>query len=283
MKNKSYGKQKKIKKGILILTILVLIIIFCFPVYMALLTSLKSQEEISRSILSLPSGLRLENYRAAMEKSDFARSLLNSCIVTFPSVVLIVLCASMGGYAIARYGGRNKGFRILDKIYLASLMIPFQILMIPIYKIFKELRLQNSLFGMILLLTGTSIAYATFLYVGFVKSIPRELEDAAMIDGCGPYRTFFKIVFPLMKPVTATVAALHVMWLWNDFNIALIVLQKEEVRTLTVKQYYFFGEHTVDYGIAFSASIICMLPVLLFFVFSQRYLVEGIASGAVKS
>lgn len=279
MKNKSYGKQKKIKKGILILTIFVLIIIFCFPVYMALLTSLKSQEEISRSILSLPSSLRLENYRAAMEKSDFARSLLNSCIVTFPSVVLIVLCASMGGYAIARYGGRNKGFRILDKIYLASLMIPFQILMIPIYKIFKELRLQNSLFGMILLLTGTSIAYATFLYVGFVKSIPRELEDAAMIDGCGPYRTFFKIVFPLMKPV----AALHVMWLWNDFNIALIVLQKEEVRTLTVKQYYFFGEHTADYGIAFSASIICMLPVLLFFVFSQRYLVEGIASGAVKS
>lgn len=185
MKNKSYGKQKKIKKGILILTIFVLIIIFCFPVYMALLTSLKSQEEISRSILSLPSSLRLENYRAAMEKSDFARSLLNSCIVTFPSVVLIVLCASMGGYAIARYGGRNKGFRILDKIYLASLMIPFQILMIPIYKIFKELRLQNSLFGMILLLTGTSIAYATFLYVGFVKSIPRELEDAAMIDGCG--------------------------------------------------------------------------------------------------
>lgn len=272
-----------IKKGLIVLVMLVLVLIFCFPVYMAILTSMKSQSEISRSILSFPSAIQFGNYKEAMEKSDFTRALLNSCIVTFPSVILIVLCASMGGYAIARYGDRNKSFRMLDKVYLASLMIPFQILMIPIYKIFKELRLQNSLFGMILLLTGTSIAYATFLYVGFVKSIPRELEDAAMIDGCGPYRTFFKIVFPLMKPVTATVAALHVMWLWNDFNIALIVLQKEEVRTLTVKQYYFFGEHTTDYGIAFSASILCMLPVLLFFIFSQRYLVEGIASGAVKS
>ena len=109
------------------------------------------------------------------------------------------------------------------------------------------------------------------------------MEEAALIDGCGPYRAFFIIVFPLLKPIAATVAALHVMWLWNDFNIAVILLQKDEIRTLTVKQYYFFGEHVSDYGMAFAASIICMIPVLIFFVAMQRYLVEGISSGAVKT
>ena len=171
----------------------------------------------------------------------------------------------------------------MDRLYLASLMIPFQIMMIPVYKIYKNLHLQNSLFGMILILTGTSVAYATFLYVGFVKSIPRELEEAAKLDGCGPYQTFFRVVFPLLKPVTVTVAALHVMWLWNDFNIALIILQKDEVRTLTVKQYYFFGQYTAEYGMAFASAILSMIPVLIFFLSAQRYLVEGVSAGAVKS
>ena len=283
MKTKSYAGKIKWRKYFTIALTILLMLLFCFPIFMAVLTSLKTQQEISRSIMSLPAALHLENYTEAMERSDFTRSLINSCIVTFPSVALIIVGASMGGYAIARHAASNRAFRCLDKIYLASLMIPFQILMIPIYKMYKTLRLQNSLAGMILILTGTSIAYATFLYVGFVKSIPRELEEAAMIDGCGPYKTFVQIVFPLLKPITATVAALHVMWLWNDFNIALILLQKEEVRTLTVKQYYFFGEHTTDYAVAFAASIVCMLPVLIFFVFCQRYLIEGIASGAVKS
>lgn len=283
MSEKSYSKKRKLKKALMMFLTIAVIILFCFPVFMAVLTSLKSQSEISQSILGFPSSLLLENYIDALEKSDFTRSLMNSCIITFPSVLLIVICSSMGGYAIARNAQSTKGFKYLDRIYLASLMIPFQILMIPVYKMYKMLRLQNSLFGMILILTGTSIAYATFLYVGFVKSIPRELEDAAMIDGCGPYKTFFNIIFPLLKPITATVATLHVMWLWNDFNISLILLQKEEVRTLTVKQYYFFGEHVTDYGVAFAASIICMIPVLIFFVCSQKYLIEGIAAGAVKS
>lgn len=121
------------------------------------------------------------------------------------------------------------------------------------------------------------------MYVGFVKSIPRELEEAAMIDGCGAFKIFFRIVFPLLKPITVTVATLHVLWLWNDFNISMILLQKEEVRTLTVKQYYFFGEHTSNYGVAFAASILCMIPILLFFIATQKYMIEGISAGAVKN
>lgn len=280
---KSYSKRKKIQKTILIILTVLIIAIFVFPICIAILTSLKTEPEISRSVFALPESLYLENYIEGIETSGFGRALINTCLVTFPGVFLIVVCASMGGYAIARNAGSNRFFKVLDKVYLSSLMIPFQILMIPLYKIFKTLHLQNSLFGVVLVLTGISVAYATFLYVGFVKSIPRELEDAARIDGCGPYMTFIKIVFPLLKPISATVAALHVMWLWNDFNTALILLQKEEVRTLTVKQYYFFGEHLSKYGPAFATSILSMIPVVIFFIAAQKYLVEGIAAGSVKS
>ena len=162
-------------------------------------------------------------------------------------------------------------------------MIPFQILMIPVYKIFKNLGLQNNLMGMILMLTGYSIAYATFLYVGFVKSVPREIEEAALIDGCGPLSMFFRIVFPLLRPITATVAALHVMWLWNDFQISIILLQSDKVRTLTVKQFYFFGQYTAEYGMAFAASIVAMIPVVVVFILLQKYIVAGISAGAVKT
>lgn len=280
---KSYSKKKKLQKTALIVITILIMALFCFPIILAILTSVKTEPEISKSVMALPEKIQFTNYVEAMEKSGFGRALLNSSIVTFPSVALIVICSSMGGYTIARHARNSRIFKSLDRVYLASLMIPFQILMIPVYKIFKTLHLQNSLFGMILILTGTSIAYATFLYVGFVKSIPKELEDAAMIDGCGPYKTFFRIVFPLLKPITATVAALHVMWLWNDFNIALILLQKEEVRTLTVKQYYFFGEFTAKYGMAFATSILSMLPVVIFFICAQKYLIAGIAAGGVKN
>lgn len=275
--------KKRVKKGLLALLTIALMLLFCFPVYMAFLTSLKTPGEVAESVLALPARLDLSNYAQAMEKSDFGRSLINSCIVTFPSVLLIVLCSSMAGYSIARNAQKYRCFRLLDKVFLGSLMIPFQILMIPIYKMYKSLSLMNNLGGIIIILTGTSVAYATYMYVGFVKSIPRELEESAMLDGCGAFRIFFFIIFPLLKPITVTVATLHVLWLWNDFNISIILLQKDEVRTLTVKQYYFFGEHTTNYGMAFAAAIICMIPIIIVFVLGQKHMVEGIASGAVKS
>lgn len=262
---------------------IVLMTVFIFPVYMAVLTAFKTKPEIARSVIALPQTFYLGNFWEGIRKSDFFRAICNTCVVTFPSVFLIVICSSMCGYTIARNGRNTRLIKSVDKLFLASLMIPFQIIMIPVYKMFKNLNLQNSLFGMILMLTGTSIAYSSFLYVGFVKSIPLDIEEAALIDGCNRYQTFFKITFPLLKPISATVAALHVMWLWNDFNIALILLQKDEVRTLTVKQFYFFGQYTADYGIAFAVTILSMIPVVIFFLFMQKYIVNGIAAGAVKS
>ena len=270
------------RKALLLLLTALAALLFVFPIYIAVITSFKTPLEIAESILALPQRLRLDNYIDGMRESQFARSLLNSVIVTFPAVFMIVVFSAMGGYAIARNAKNNRLIRFLDKLYLSSLMIPFQVIMIPVYKTFKDLGLLNTLRGMILMLTGYSIAYPTFLIVGFVKSVPREMEEAATIDGCGPFRCFFSVVLPMLKPIIATVAALHVMWLWNDYNIAVILLQKDAIRTLTVKQYYFFSEFSANYGVAFAAAILCMIPILIFFVCMQKNLVEGISAGAVK-
>ncbi len=266
-----------------ILIMLAAVIIFVTPVALAVLTSFKSKPELAKSVLGLPQGLYLDNYKGAIERSDFLRSLKNTVLVVAPSVVIIVLCAAMSGYTVARHYRESRILRLLDKTYLASLMIPFQILMIPVYKIYKNLHMLNTLHGMIFMLVGTSIAYSSFLYVGFVKSIPHEIEESAYIDGCSEFKCFWLITFPLLKAISATVAALHTMWLWNDFNIAVILLQKEAVRTITIKQFYFFGQYTADYGMAFAAAILSMIPVVACFMLMQKYIVNGIVVGAVKS
>ncbi|WP_320128302.1 carbohydrate ABC transporter permease [uncultured Sphaerochaeta sp.] len=281
--NHTRNKRKSIQTILLILLTLLCMAVCLFPIYIALLTSFKSPLQIANSIIAFPKPLYLKNYLTGLTESNFLTSLRNSALVTFPSVTFIVLIASMGGYTIARNGKRTHSIGAMEKVYLLSLMIPFQILMIPVYKMFKTLGLLNSLFGAVLFEIGYSIAYATFLYIGFVKSVPKELEEAALLDGCNPYQVFGKVVFPLLTPISSTVAALHMMWIWNDFNIALILLQKDSVRTLTVKQYYFFGQFSSNYGMAFAASLICMTPILLFFFLMQRYLVDGITAGAVKS
>ncbi|MCR5031922.1 MAG: carbohydrate ABC transporter permease [Lachnospiraceae bacterium] len=276
-------RKIRISSLLYILLMLLAICIFIMPVALAVLTSFKSKPELAKSILSLPATWNLDNYKGAVERSDFLNSLKNTVAVVAPSVVIIVLCSSMSGYTVARHSRDSRALRLLDKVYLASLMIPFQILMIPVYKIYKSLHLLNTLHGMIFMLVGTSIAYSSFLYVGFVKGIPHEIEESAYMDGCSEFRCFWLITFPLLKAISATVAALHTMWLWNDFNIAVILLQKENVRTITIKQFYFFGKYTADYGMAFAAAILSMIPVVACFMFMQKYIVNGIVVGAVKS
>ena len=260
----------------------IILIIYLFPFYIVVVNAFKTALETAENAMAFPHHLNLENFEEAAQKINFNRALKNSLIVTLFSVLMIVLFSSMSGYAVARYSGKNKFFAILDKTFMSSQMLPFQVVMVPVYRLFRTFGLLNTLQGEILMLTGMSVAYASFLYVGFVKTIPYELEEAARIDGAGMFRTFFRVVFPLLTPVTATVAALHVMWIWNDFNVALIMLQKDAVRTLTVKQFYFFTQYSSDYNMAFAASLMGMLPVMIFFLVMQKYLINGITDGAVK-
>ncbi|WP_418666418.1 carbohydrate ABC transporter permease [Allofournierella sp.] len=279
-KSGGFTKSRAVAALPSVLTVL-LALLYLFPFALAVLTAMKDPMQSARNVLAWPDPIQWDNFKEAIRVSKLSTAIGNSLITTTCSVVFITLFSAMGGYVIAR--NRHKWlFRFSEKLYLAALMVPFQVIMVPIYKMFKTMHLMNTLAGAILILVGTSIPYATFLYVGFVKSVPRELEEAAQTDGCGPFRAFFQIVLPLLKPITAVVAALHVLWMWNEFNISLIVLQKEAVRTVPIQQYFFFGQYSSNFNLGFAAAVVSMLPIVAFFLLAQRYLVEGIAAGAIK-
>lgn len=277
-------RRKAAKKAggwlVSLITIL-LALLFLAPLYIVIVNAFKTQVETARSILALPASLNWSNFAMAVEKTNFFVTLRNSTIITVISVALITLTSAMGGYVICR-NYRKRFYRFLDKFLMAGMMISFQMIMIPVYKMLKGWSLMNSFPGAILIMVGISVSYATFLNVGFVKTIPKELEEAALIDGCSKWTTFWKIVFPLMKPITATVAALHMLWMWNEFSVSLIVLQKKEVRTIAMQQYYFFGQHISNYNAAFAAACLSLIPVIVFFFLAQKNLAGGMTDGAVK-
>ena len=187
----------------------------------------------------------------------------------------------MAGYGVARRY-RSKWFRLYETILMAAMMIPFQTLMIPIYRMYKGLNLLNTLPGAIFLIAAFNMPFATIMYIGFVRTLPYELEEAALIEGCGKVQIFHKIIFPLLKPITMTIAVLDALWAWNEFNVSLLVLQKNGVKTIPIQQYVFFGEHSSNYNMAFAAAVISMIPIVLFFLICQKHIVEGMTAGAVK-
>lgn len=275
------SKQEQLLKCFLTAITVILAVVYLFPFFLAVITAMKTPMQSAENVLSLPNPIQWDNFKEAIRISKLSTALGNSVITTSFSVLLITLFAAMGGYVIAR-NSRQRFFRLSERLYLAALMVPFQVIMVPIYKMYKALGLMNSLAGAILILVGTSIPYATFLYIGFIKSVPRELEEAAQIDGCGPIKAFFLIVMPMLKPITSVVASLHVLWMWNEFNISLIILQKDAVRTVPIQQYFFFGQYSSNFNLGFAAAVVSMIPVVLFFIIAQKYLVEGISAGAVK-
>lgn len=256
-------------------------VIFIIPFIVSVLLSFKSKQETAKNVLALPKVFHIENYTEAMEKANILHSMGNSIIVTAVSVILVIIVASMAGYAIGRQY-HKKAYKLYESILTAAMMIPFQTLMIPIYRMYRDMGLLNTLPGVIILIAGTNMPFAIMMYIGFVRTLPIELEEAAMLEGCGKWRIFFSVIFPLLKPTTVTIAVLDALWAWNDFNASLIVLQKDAVKTVPMQQYVFFGEHSADYNMAFAAAVIGMIPVMIFFIFMQKHIQEGMTAGAVK-
>jgi raffinose/stachyose/melibiose transport system permease protein len=252
-----------------------------FPFALAILLSVKTPFETAISLLGLPKAITLDNYLKAFTRMSFVRSFSNSLIVTLASVALIVISSAMGGYVISRNLFRPL-YRFWEKVFLVSIMVPFQVLMVPAYQMLLKLRLLNTLPGAILFIVGLAVPFATFMYVGYVKTVPLELEESASIEGAGPFRTFWRIVFPLLQPVTASLCALEAMWVWNEFNVSIIVLQRETVRTIPMQQYQFFGQYQTNYNIAFAAAVLSLIPILIFFAAAQKFIIGGITAGAVK-
>lgn len=274
-------KQSKTTAVIQHCIVYIMAAIFLAPFLISVLLSLKSKQETTKSVLALPEQIHWENFSMAIEKANIFNSIKNSLIVTVCSVIIVILVSAMAGYGIARQY-KKKSFRMYETVLLASMMIPFQTLMIPIYKMYKSLGLLNTLAGVIIIISGMNMAFAIIMYIGFVRTLPSELEEAALLEGCGKFKMFFKIVFPLLKPVTTTIAVLNALWVWNEFNASLLILQKNAVKTIPIQQFVFFGEHSANYNMAFAAAVITMIPIVLFFILAQKHIVEGMVNGAVK-
>ncbi|MGN1197860.1 MAG: carbohydrate ABC transporter permease [Acetatifactor sp.] len=273
-------KQRKfIHKGILAVIGIVLAVLFISPVLILINSSFKSLQEIYINILALPEKFSFYNYFQAFDKMKFLSAMVNSLLITTVSTVLILLVSSMAAWVLVRY--KTKVSKVLFLIFSSALLIPFQCVMLPLVDVMSKLNLMNRP-GLVFMYVGFGCSMSIVLYHGFIKNIPAELEEAAMIDGCNMFQTFFVIVAPLLKGITATVAVINAMWIWNDFLLPSLVINKNGMQTLPLRTYLFFGQFTRKWDLATAALVLCMIPIIIFYLSCQKYIVKGITAGAEK-
>ena len=258
--------------------------VFGLPLYMAVVNTFKTQEQILSDPLGFPVPFTLENLANAFGRPDhlIARGLLTSTILVVASVFFIVIFSSAIGYYIARHNTRfTKGLQLL---FLAGLMIPSQIYLIPIVQIFRKFHLIGSFSSMLVVFIGGGLlSFAVFVYSGFIKNVPVEVEEAALIDGANKFQMFWMILFPLLRPATAAVVIFLSLWIWNEFLLPLILLGPGKGVTITLGVYMSLGQlYTINYGQMFAMMMIASLPMLAFFFAFQKEFIAGLTSGALK-
>lgn len=272
-------KRSLISAGVYLFLILCALFTLA-PLLLALVNSFKSNGEILTNVLSLPKQIDFENYIRSIGKMHYLRSLGNTLFLAVGGVGLIILFSALAGWKLCRTKTKLSSF--LLSLFVFSMLIPFSSIMIPLYKVVLALNIKNSLVGFCFVYAGLGVSMAIFLYHGFVKGIPRELEEAAAIDGCSPLQTFFRIVFPMLKPVTATICITNVLWIWNDFLLPLIVLSDNKKYTLLLSTNTLFGQYSSDWSAILSALVIAALPVIVFYALLQKQILKGITDGAMK-
>jgi len=260
--------------------LIVAAVFFIAPFLLVVYNSVKPTREILENPLALPVIFNFTNFVMAFEKMRFFNAFVNSLIITTCSVLITTLFASMHAYSLVR--NKWKINRVVFLIMVASMLIPFQAIMIPLVSIYGTIGFFNSKTSLIYMYLGFGASMAVFIYHGFIKSIPLELEEAAMIDGCSKYYTFFKVVRPLLKPATMTIAILNILWIWNDFLLPSLVLIAAEQRTLPLSVFIFFGTYTVDYGLLMAGLMMTILPVIVIYIIFQKYIIQGVMQGAIK-
>ncbi|GIP53974.1 carbohydrate ABC transporter permease [Paenibacillus vini] len=255
-------------------------LVFLAPFYFLFANSVKSFGEILSNAASWPSKFNWDNYSKAWELARFSEAFRNSALITIVSVILITLFSAMAAYKMVR--SNTKFNRILLMLFVMSMVVPFQTIMIPVLKVVNTLGVNNSIWGLLLTNLGLSLPLAVFLFHGFVKSVPLEIEEAATVDGCNPITVFFRIVLPLLKPMMMTIIVLNALAIWNDYLLPSLILQNPSLRTIPLATYSFFGQYTKQWDMALPALAIGILPIVIFYLLLQRYIVEGIAAGSVK-
>ena len=267
---------------------MILLILGCltvlFPLYMAVIIAFKNPSEMTNDVagaLSFPSHWSLSNFKEAMEITDFWHTLGNSILITGATIVLSLVLHSMTGYAIGRSMARKKGFRMIYYYIVSGMFVPFAILMMPLVKETANLGLDNRL-GVILLYVVFYMPMNVMLYSGYLKNVPMALEEAADIDGASTWKTYWTIIFPMMKPMHATVAVLTALGTWNDVMTPLVILSNSEGTTLPLAQLNFQTQFGTNYNLAFASYLLALIPILIFYIFCQKQIIGGIANGAVK-
>ncbi|MWC26862.1 carbohydrate ABC transporter permease [Paenibacillus sp. MMS18-CY102] len=275
MKSRTYNARSfTMEIGAVLLALL-----FLVPFYFLIANSFKSFADILMDSAALPKALRWQNYEKAFEIMNYTKAFRNSFIITVTSVVGLAVFGSMAAYRMVRKP--NWYNNLLFTMFVAAMVIPFQSIMIPLMKVGNWFHLINSVPGIWLCYLGFGSSLTIFLYHGFVKSIPVEVEEAAVVDGCSPYGVFWRIVFPLLKPMTVTIIILNSLWIWNDFLLPQLMLGPE-LRTIPLSTYSFFGQYTKQWDLALAALVMGVLPIVVFFLFLQKHIIEGITAGSVK-
>ena len=273
-------KLNPFQKALIYVFLLGLTFVNLYPILVLTLSSFKTTPEIFMRPFSLPKVWKFSNYVEAWNKANFASFFKNSIIVTTLSLASIVFVSSMAAYVIARFEFRGKRFLFLYLI--AGLALPVRLAIIPIFVLIRNLHLQDTYASLVLVYTGGGIAFSMFLLVNFFKSLPRELEDSAKIDGAGPFRIYWSIDMPLLKPAIATVIIFNFVDIWNDFFFPLILINKDSLKTIPLGIQAFYGEYGVQWDLLFAGLNISVIPVLLIFVVMSRQFIAGLTEGAIK-
>ncbi|WP_321386851.1 carbohydrate ABC transporter permease [uncultured Enterococcus sp.] len=273
------NKQKKRKALEIKIVGLLLVLVWLYPFYLIVINSFKTKSEIFKNTLNVPEQFTLENYPVAFEKLDFFKSAMNSVLITAVSLFVIVICTSMAAYALSR----NKS-KLSDRLYFViaiGLLIPFQAIMIPLVSSFGKANMLNRP-GLVIMYLGLASSMAIFLYFGALRGIPQSLDEAATIDGASRFQIYWHIILPLLKPTTVTVIVLNSIWFWNDYLLPSLVINKEGMYTIPLKMFYFFGQYSKQWHLALAALFIAIIPIIILYVFLQKYIIKGISDGAVK-
>jgi raffinose/stachyose/melibiose transport system permease protein len=260
----------------------VLALMYAFPFFMVIINSVKDKRSILNDPLGFPQEFMWENFGLAIKRMDYWQALTNSLIITTLSVSAIILTSSMLAYYLSRT--KNKFSTITFLVLVASMIVPFQALMIPFVGLFGQrgINLPGNQISIAFFYVGFGVALSTFLYHGFISNIPHELDEAAAIDGASPLKTFRKIIFPMLGPVTATVAIINALWIWNDFLLPSVVLLDNDQKTIPLRTFVFYGKYTSDYGLAMAGLLLSIIPILIFYFLLQKKIISGISAGAVK-
>lgn len=255
-------------------------LVFLLPFYFVVINSIKPYGEILNNAAALPSFIAWGNYINAFEKIHYVQVFINSLSITVLSIIGLVIMGSMTSWWMVRHV--TKTTTIIFYAFIAAMITPFQSFMIPLMKVVTSLHMVNSRWGIVIVYLGYATPFTVFLYHGFIKSVPKNMEESALIDGCNTFQIFFHIAMPLVKSMTVTVIILQTLLIWNDFLIPLLLLTNRTLHTIPLAVFSFFGQYTNRWDYALATLMLGMLPIVLFFLIMQKYVVAGVRAGAVK-